>query len=107
VAGAAAPTVYDSSNIITVDTNSAANLAWDVYVKDANGCITKNPITLVGDALPTVTSVTVNNQCTASGSGFTFTAVGTGLAPLTYSINGTTFQSSGTFTVAAGTYTVT
>ncbi|WP_316634817.1 T9SS type B sorting domain-containing protein [uncultured Flavobacterium sp.] len=107
IAGPTAPTVYDSSNVITVDTNSGGNLTWDVYVKDANGCITKNSIAIVGDALPSVTSVTVNNQCTASGSGFTFTAVGSGLAPLTYSINGGAFQPSGTFTVAAGTYTVT
>ncbi|MFD2041435.1 hypothetical protein ACFSJW_18860, partial [Flavobacterium artemisiae] len=41
------------------------------------------------------------------GSTFTITATATGLAPLTYSIDGTNFQPSATFTVAAGSYTVT
>ncbi|WP_348825761.1 hypothetical protein, partial [Flavobacterium aestuarii] len=31
-AGAAVPSVFASSNIVTVDTNSGADLAWDVYV---------------------------------------------------------------------------
>ncbi len=99
---------YGSSNVITVDTNSAADLVWDVYVKDANGCIEMNTVTIISDALPTVTTPPLaSNQCTDS-TGFTFTATGTGLAPLTYSINGVTFQSSSTFTVnAPGSYTVT
>lgn len=47
------------------------------------------------------------NQCTVA-SGFTFTATGLGgVAPLTYSIDGTSFQASASFTVAPGTYTVT
>jgi gliding motility-associated-like protein len=97
---------YGNSAVVTVDTNSGADLVWDVYVKDANGCITKSTVTVILDAMPTITNVTVNNQCTASGSGFTITATATGLAPLTYSIDGTSFQTSNTFTVAAGTYTV-
>jgi gliding motility-associated-like protein len=98
---------YGNSNILTVDTNSGADLVWDVYVKDANGCIAKSTATVILDAMPSVTA-TVNNQCTGSASTFTITATGTGLAPLTYGINGPTgaFQSSNTFTVAAGTYTV-
>ncbi|MFC0079238.1 hypothetical protein ACFFLS_19480, partial [Flavobacterium procerum] len=98
---------YNGSNVLTVDTNSGANLAWDVYVRDANGCTAKSTVNVIVDSLPAVTNVTVNNQCTASGSTFTITASGTGLAPLTYSIDGTNFQSSATFTVAAGSYTVT
>ncbi len=49
-----------------------------------------------------------SNQCTVS-TGFTFTATGTGLAPLTYSINGgASYQASPTFIVnAPGTYFVT
>ena len=104
-----APTsTYASSNVLTVDTNSGADVAWDVYVKDTNGCTSKSTVNVLLDAMPAVTNVTVNNQCTASGSGFTITVTATGLAPLTYGINGPTgaFQPSNTFTVAAGTYTV-
>ncbi|MEZ0130945.1 hypothetical protein AB9T88_14730, partial [Flavobacterium sp. LBUM151] len=97
---------YGNSAIVTVDTNSGADLVWDVYVKDANGCTTKSTVTVILDAMPAITNVTVNNQCTASGSGFTITATATGLAPLTYSIDGTSFQTSNIFPVAAGTYTV-
>ncbi|WP_409446140.1 beta strand repeat-containing protein, partial [Mariniflexile rhizosphaerae] len=110
VTGAPAPTAldYNSSNVITVDTNSASDLVWDVYVKDANGCPEMTTVTIIEDALPTVTAPTVSNQCTAT-SGFTFTVSGSGTAPLSYSINGgASYQTSPTFTVnAAGSYTIT
>ncbi|WP_445955609.1 hypothetical protein, partial [Yeosuana sp.] len=108
-AGAPAPAAYGTSNVVTVDTNSGADLVWDVYVKDTNGCITMNTVTVILDPLPTVsTPPLASNQCTVS-SGFTFTATGTGLAPLSYSINGgASYQSSSTFTVnTPGSYTVT
>ncbi|WP_163398687.1 hypothetical protein, partial [Flavobacterium fluviatile] len=95
---------YGNNNILTVDTNSGANLVWDVYVKDANGCIAKRTVTIISDNLPSVTAV-VDNQCTGSGSSFTITATGTGgTGSLTYGIGGATgsFQSSPTFTVSAG-----
>ncbi|WP_163409403.1 beta strand repeat-containing protein [Flavobacterium ajazii] len=99
---------YGNNNILTVDTNSGANLVWDVYVREANGCIAKRTVTVVSDNLPSVTAL-VSNQCTGSGSSFTITATGTGgTGSLTYGIGGATgaFQSSPTFTVSAGTYTV-
>ncbi|OXA94724.1 gliding motility-associated C-terminal domain-containing protein [Flavobacterium hercynium] len=106
VSGATAPTTYASGNVVSVDTNSGANLVWDVYTKDANGCITTNQVTIQVNDLPTVT-VTNGNQCSGTGSTFVLTATGTGTAPLTYSIDGTSFQTSNVFNVPAGTYTVT
>lgn len=106
VAGSTSTPVYSSSNLVAVDTNNATDLSWDVYVKDANGCVAIVTVPVAIDNLPTVTA-SVNNQCTGSGGNFTITAVGTGLAPLTYSINGTTFQTSATFTVAPNPYTIT
>ena len=108
---APAAAAYNSSNIITVDTNLGADLAWDVYVRDANGCITlPSLVTITEDPLPTVTVPAVaSNQCTVT-SGFTFTAVGaSGVPPYQYSINGgASYQSSDTFTVnTPGSYTVT
>ncbi len=104
-----ATSAYVSSNVLTVDTNNGTVLDWDVYVKDANGCTTKSTVTVNSDALPAIT-VAVDNQCSASGSTFTITATpsATSLTPLTYGIGGPTgaFQTSPTFTVAAGTYTV-
>ncbi len=111
IAGTAAPTIYGNSNVITVDTNSGANLSWDVYVKDANGCVTNNtllPTTVTLDPMPTVTTTSLpTDQCNSSGSSYSFTATGTGVAPLTYSIGGS-FQASPTFTVTVtGLYTIT
>ncbi|MCR8667798.1 T9SS type B sorting domain-containing protein [Aestuariibaculum sp. M13] len=100
---------YGTSNVITVDTSNGTILVWDVYVKDANGCTEPTPtqVTIDQDELPTVSAPTVDNQCTAS-SGFTFEVSATGIAPLSYSINGgASYQSSPIFTVnAAGSYTV-
>ncbi|MFV5690844.1 T9SS type B sorting domain-containing protein [Flavobacterium sp. LT1R49] len=111
ISGAAAPTTYGNSNIIIVDTNSGANLSWDVYVKDANGCVTNNiplPTTVTLDPMPTVTTTPLTtDQCTSNGSSYSFTATGTGVAPLTYSIGGS-FQASPIFTLTAtGLYTIT
>ncbi|WP_031453796.1 SprB repeat-containing protein, partial [Flavobacterium chungangense] len=104
----AVPTsAYASGSVFTIDTNSGANLAWDIYVKDANGCIAKSKVDIISDNTPTVTA-SVSNQCTGSGSTFQIVASGTGLAPLSYSIGGATgtFQAGNTFSVSAGTYTV-
>ena len=80
---------------------------YTVYVKDAIGCTTAVPVSVVSNPLPniTVSSTTaacgnINGSITANGSG--------GVAPLQYSINGTTFQASPLFSgLPAGSYTVT
>src|SRR5690606_41644814 len=103
ISGNPAPSdaAYVSGNIITIDTDSGADLVWDVYVKDANGCIEMDSVTIIAHDLPTVTAPAVANQCTAN-SGFTFeVTTATGVAPLSYSINVTSFQSSPIFTVNA------
>lgn len=106
--GAALPSGFTSNNVLTVDTVNGTVLNWVVYVRDANGCQDSFPITIIKDAVPVITSVVVDNQChTGSTSSFTITATATGLAPLSYSIDGTNFQAGNTFTVPAGTYTVT
>ncbi|MES2575912.1 MAG: SprB repeat-containing protein, partial [Bacteroidota bacterium] len=100
--------VYGNSAVLTVDTNSSADLVWDVYVKDANDCIAKTTVTIISDLVPSVTA-SVTNQCSATGSNFVITATGTGgTGTLTYGINGLagSFQSGNTFTVSPGTYTV-
>ncbi|WP_298535640.1 T9SS type B sorting domain-containing protein [uncultured Algibacter sp.] len=111
VAGDPVPGVadYNSSNVINVDTNTGSNLVWDVYVKDANACIASTTATISLDTPPTVTVPALSpDQCSVL-SGFTFTANGTGIAPLSYSINGgASYQSSPIFTVnTPGNYTVT
>lgn len=79
-----------------------------VTIRDANGCtITVNvtvntPTTLTG-------SITANVPASCGLSNGSFTAAGSGgTGAYQYSINGTTFQASGTFgSLAPGSYTVT
>ncbi|NMH85875.1 beta strand repeat-containing protein, partial [Flavivirga algicola] len=102
VTGNPAPAVgaYGSSNIVTVDTNSGADLVWDVYVMDANDCVTMNTVTITSDASPTINPVA--QQCYV-GSPLNITLVegtGTAVAPLSYSI-GAGYQSSATFSISA------
>ncbi|MGH2665260.1 T9SS type B sorting domain-containing protein [Flavobacterium sp.] len=99
-------TDYTASNSAVL--NPGTNTQWDVYVKDANGCFTFIDVTIATDPMPTITLPPfAADQCTSAGTSFTFTATGTGIAPLTYSIGGV-FQSSPIFVVSAsGTYTVT
>ncbi|WP_196216512.1 hypothetical protein, partial [Flavobacterium sp. LC2016-01] len=91
-------------------TNSGADMNWVVYVMDANGCTDSVAVTLSTDPTPSVTAV-LSNQCTASGSGFTITATGTGgKGALVYGINGVggAFTSNNVFNVPASAtpYTV-
>ncbi len=112
VSGNPAPAVgaYANSNIITVDTNSGADLVWDVYVRDANDCVESTTVTIVNDPVPTVTTPPLaSNQCAVT-TGWTFTVTGSGgVAPLQFSIDGgVSYQTSNIFTVnTPGTYTVT
>ena len=97
--------IYTASNTSNLDPLTSLN--WDVYVKDANGCIVKLDVVIATDPSPTVTA-SVPDQCSSNGSSYTISAAGSGgIGTLTYSI-GSGFQSTGTFTVTTpGTYTVT
>lgn len=93
---------YQSSNIF----NGLAAGSYTVYFRDNNNCTGTQTFTITQ---PTVLSATVNTQpvkCNGASDGsITVTATG-GTAPYQYSINGTAYQASNSFNVAAGNYTV-
>ncbi|WP_281227242.1 T9SS type B sorting domain-containing protein [Flavobacterium aquiphilum] len=100
--------VYGSSNTITIATTKAAPLfdAYDVYVKDANGCFDHVTVNISQDPMPTVTA-SVASQC-ADPAGYTINVVGTGVGTLEYSLDGNSFQTANSFNVnSSGNYTVT
>ena len=103
IAGAAAPAAGAYSTNPTATLNPTTSLSWDVYVRDANNCVgAKVNFSIAKDPTPTITTPPYAiNQCDLTATFYTFTAVGaSGIAPLTYSIDGTNFQSSATFSVA-------
>lgn len=108
--GGTAPLQYSTNGNTFQAGNIFNNLTpgnYTVHVKDAIGCINSLTVTIDSNPVPTVTASSttaacgnINGTITASGAG--------GVAPLQYSINGTTFQSSPLFGgLSAGSYTVT
>ncbi len=105
-----APLQYSINGNIFQPSNVFNNLTpgtYTVTVKDAIGCITSVNVVVGSNPAPTVTGVTTPAAC--GNINGTITATGSnGVAPLTYSINGTTFQASPFFSgLAPGNYTIT
>lgn len=107
--GGIAPLQYSLNGVTWQSGNSFTNLGggiYTVYVKDANGCIITTSTTIAVSAGPTVTATVSNATCAGNNGAIVCNGSG-GVAPLQYSINGTTYQTSNTFIgVAPGAYTV-
>jgi len=97
-------TTFQSGNAFT----GLAAGSYTLIIKDANGCTNSiTPVTVTNATGLTISATSTTTSCTSSTGTITVSANG-GAAPLTYSTNGTTFQSSNVFTgLSAGTYTVT
>ena len=94
--------VYQASNVF----NGLSAAIYTVYVKDANNCIVTKPATVSSVSSTTLSVTTMNATCAVANGAIAASGSG-GLAPLRYSIDGVTYQLSGTFiNVAAGSYTV-
>lgn len=101
------PADADFKQAATADLDPATK-DWDVWVKDSNNCTFKLDIEVEAETTPVV-SATVENQCDVSGNAFIIKASTTGgVTPYTYTINtGVAPNPGDTFTVGAGTYTIT
>ncbi len=110
VAGGVAPYTYSTDGVTFQPSNSFTGLAAGLYtltVKDANNCSNTLPINIINSNGPTVAFTKTDAICGSSTGSITAIGAG-GVAPLTYSINGSTFQTANLFPgVAAGTYTLT
>ncbi len=100
-------TTFQSSNIFT----GLAAGNYTVTVKNASGCTGTTQVT-IGTNNPcagvTIVVTATKTDPTTGQSNGSITASATGSTGFTYSINGTTFQASPTFTgLATGNYTVT
>jgi gliding motility-associated-like protein len=93
---------YQSTNTFTVAAGSHI-----VSVKDASNC-TKDTTIVVGQPIALAATLSTTPAiCFGSANGTFTIAASNGTAPYTYSIDGgANYQSTGTFTVAAGQYTI-
>lgn len=97
-------TTYQASNTFS---NLGAS-TYTIYAQDANGCIGSNTLTITQPAAIGINAGPIMISCAGLNNGQIFVSASGGSAPLSYSINGTTFVSSNTFNgLTAGTYTVT
>ena len=109
--GGTAPYTYSVNGSLftatTVYGGFAAN-TYTVIVKDANGCTFTTTAIVANSSGPTALAVTTTNAaCGASTGTITIGATTGGLAPYSYSVNGSAFTSTTSYTAfAAGTYTV-
>ena len=87
---------------------TAASGTYTVTVKDANNCTTvTNSVTITQPSAITASAAAGVILCNGGTTTLTVTASG-GTGTLQYSKNGgTTYQAANTFTVTAGTYTIT
>lgn len=108
--GGVAPFMYSLDNVTFYPDNKFLNLSsgsYACYVRDSKGCIAwKSVRVATRTALIVNTGHTATSTCTNDGT-IQVNPNG-GVAPYTYSLNGTTFQSANSFTgLSAGSYTVT
>lgn len=108
--GGVPPLQYSMDGVTYQPANSFTGLApgaYTIYVKDQNDCVVNGQVTVTSAAGLTLNaSVPLQATCGSSNAAILLTGSG-GIAPLTYSINGTVYQPSGTFiNIAPGNYTV-
>jgi gliding motility-associated-like protein len=107
--GGTAPLEYSIDGTVYVTNNVFSNLkpgSYTLYVRDVNKCFSSVDVTIANTPLPKVTAYSITATCTGSDGSIVADVTG-GEGPFTFSINGTAYQSSPTFTdLPAGFYTV-
>ncbi len=93
---------WQGSNIFNVPAGN-----YTVQIRDFNGCISTQPVTVTEPAPLTASAVNTNATCNGGLDGVILITATGGNTSYTYSIDGTNFQSSSQFNVAPGNYTVT
>src|SRR4030095_14791912 len=108
--GGVVPYQY-SINGTTYQTNNTFNVpagTYTVFVKDNNGCINSTAsINVIEPPVLTISTTTQPASCNGGADGLITVTAGGGNSAYQYSIDGVNFQSSNSFHMTAGNYTVT
>jgi gliding motility-associated-like protein len=109
--GGTAPYEYSLDGINYQSSNTFNNLPagiYTVYVEDNSSCEDFVSVTLNASNAPTVNIVSTTQPTCGQSNGNITAAGAAGTAPYTFSLNGSNFQGSGTFSnLSAGVYAVT
>ena len=104
-----APFQYSLDNVTFQASNTFTGLAagtYTVYFRDGQNCTGTQTVTITQPAALALSVGTQNVLCNGQSNGVITVTGSGGTSPYQYSLNGTTYKSSNTFNVAAGTYTV-
>lgn len=108
--GGTAPLEYSINGTTFQSGTSFSGLSagtYTVWVKDNIGCFSTTPVTVTSTSFPNITAYALSASCGNSNGSLVATGSG-GSTPYQFSLNGGTYQSSGTFTgLSAGVYTIT
>ena len=110
--GGVSPYLYTIEGGAKCSSNTFTGLAagsYTVHVKDANGCMFNQLVTITQPATPVSVAITSQNnvQCYGQSSGSVTVAGNGGVAPYQYALGCGSYGASGTFNgLAAGNYTV-
>lgn len=111
VTGGMAPYLYSLDGLAYQAEATFRNLAageHQVYVKDARACVYTEGVLLNNDPAPSFTALASAATCGGSNGTIQVTANTGGAAPFSYSLEGGSYQATGTFTgLVAGSYTLT
>ncbi|MEO7044676.1 MAG: hypothetical protein ABI091_05165, partial [Ferruginibacter sp.] len=92
---------FQTANIFT----GLSSQTYQVFAKDANGCTVSSPANILIEC-PSFTTVITSASCGNANGKIVITA-GNATGPYTYSLDGTNFQASNTFSnLAPGPYTI-
>src|SRR5205085_2695906 len=111
--GGTGPYTYAIDGVTFGNSGTFSNLAagsYTVTAKDANGCTTTQPVTITQPASAVSASISsqTNVACFGGSTGSVTVTGSGGTSPYSYTIDGTTFGASGTFSsLGAGSYTIT
>jgi len=113
ISGAGTPATFPFDTTVELDPLVAT--AWDIYVRDANGCIIALPlaVTIATDTTPDIT-LAIADECADQGSfaiNVALDPLNTGIAPYSLSLDGGAFQNIAAFPhaftgLASGNHTI-